>query len=59
MKFEPGKPVETDVPTVEVDPLPPGEHVFRLVVFNRRGQSSEPDEQTVIVQRRLRPPSPP
>lgn len=46
--------VRTDTPTVEVtiapsNPLPLGRHTFRLVVVDDSGNSSIPDEVTVIV----------
>lgn len=46
--------VKTETPTVEVTvapnrPLPIGRHVFRLVVVNDSGNTSVPDEVTVIV----------
>jgi hypothetical protein len=52
MKFEPNRPFESPEPTVDVDAgLPPGSHRFRLVVFNRRGQPSQPSEVVVTIER--------
>lgn len=58
MKFELDKPVETATPTVEVDPLPSGQHRFRLVVVNQTGRSSLPVELVMTVQPRGRAPRP-
>jgi hypothetical protein len=49
MKFEPEKEVETETPTVEVDPLPRGQYRFRLVVENKRKLRSAPVELVVTV----------
>jgi hypothetical protein len=60
MRFEPGRPVRLNVPSVVVDAgLEPGEHRFRLVVVNQRGTQSQPVEVTVTVVRLVpRPPLP-
>jgi hypothetical protein len=49
MKFELNKDVETDKPTVEVDPLPQGQHRFRLVVVDDKKRFSQPAEFVVTV----------
>jgi hypothetical protein len=50
VKFVVNKPITLKVPTVVVDAgLPPGEHVFRLVVENEHGLQSKPAEAIVIV----------
>jgi hypothetical protein len=53
-QFGMGQPVETEEPVVEVavdpeNPLPPGRHVFQLVVFDDAGNQSAPDLVEVIV----------
>jgi hypothetical protein len=53
------RPISTREPTVVVDPLPAGEHVFRLVVVDDAGLRSEPVEAVVTVVGRLRPVAPP
>jgi hypothetical protein len=40
--FTPGIPIETDVPAITVDGLPPGPHTFRLVVVDEAGNASLP-----------------
>ena len=53
--FQPGTPIETQDPLIEVtiDPqqpsLGPGRHRFRLVVVDNDGLSSAPDEVDVII----------
>ena len=52
MKFTPNEPIETEEPTIAVDPgLPVGLHRFQLVVVNDRGQKSEPAEIAVTITR--------
>jgi hypothetical protein len=49
--FSANKAVETTRPTVVVDSgLPVGRHVFRLVVVNRDGRSSQPAEVVVTIE---------
>ena len=50
-RFEPGRPIETDEDSILVEDLPLGRHVFRLVVTDRDGNRSEPDEIEVTVER--------
>ena len=50
-RFEPGRPIETDEDSILVEDLPLGPHVFRLVVTDRDGNRSEPDEIEVTVER--------
>ena len=40
--FTPGNPIETSVPTIPVEGLAPGSHVFRLVVVDEGGNESLP-----------------
>ena len=58
VSFVRGRPVTTELPTVEVDPgLPAGLHRFRLVVVDERGRASRvADEVTLAVVRVVRPP---
>ena len=50
--FEPGVPVRTREPRVQVDGgLRPGSYRFSLVVQNDRGQISQADEVVVVVVR--------
>jgi hypothetical protein len=49
VKFELNKPVEMETPTVDVDPLPRGQHRFRLVVKDKKERSSPPVEFIVTV----------
>jgi hypothetical protein len=54
MQFQPNIPFASPNPTIVVDAgLAPGDHRFRLVVFNERGQQSAPVEFTVSVIRRI------
>lgn len=49
-QFEPNVPVVTDVPRVIVDAgLKPGDHRFRLVVYDDEGNASQPAVFTVRV----------
>jgi hypothetical protein len=48
-KFVINKPIKTAEPVIVVDALPLGSHVFRLVVVDQSGHSSEPDELVVTV----------
>jgi hypothetical protein len=52
--FEPGAPVQTDSPEIEVTvnprrPLPIGKHVFSLVAVDNSGNRSKPARLTVEV----------
>ena len=52
--FTLGQPITTHVPEIEVTvdpqrPLPPGRHVFELVVTDDAGNASEPARVEVIV----------
>ena len=52
--FEPGAPVQTDSPEIEVTvsprrPLPIGRHVFSLVAVDNSGNRSKPARLTVEV----------
>lgn len=52
--FQPGVPLETDVPTILVEvqqgkTLPPGRHTFQLVVEDSDGLQSAADSVDVIV----------
>jgi hypothetical protein len=50
VKFVVNKPITLNVPTVVVDAgLPPGTHVFQLVVENERGVQSNPTQAVVTV----------
>lgn len=50
-RFEPNKPIETEEPAIQVDNLPLGRHLFRLVVADQDGNKSEPAELVISVQR--------
>jgi len=50
-RFEPNKPQETRESVILVEGLPLGNHVFRLVVVDDSGNTSEPDQITVTVRR--------
>ena len=53
-KFALGHPVVTPEPFVVVDGLPPGVHVFTLVVVDDDGNQSQPARAVVqVVQRRV------
>ena len=59
-KFDPGVPVTTEKPTVEVTvdleaPLPVGRHKFQLVVEDDAGNRSLPDVVEIIVRDTLNP----
>jgi hypothetical protein len=47
-------PIETNEPKIEIT-LPPGSHVFELVVEDSAGLKSLPDRVTVVVQKELVP----
>jgi hypothetical protein len=50
VKFAVGaRPVVTTTPTVVVDALPTGTHVFRLVVVDDTGLQSKPTEVAVTI----------
>lgn len=58
--FQPGQPVETTEPVVEVTvtpeaPLATGRHRFQLVVVDDAGNVSDPDVAEVIVRDTQRP----
>jgi len=48
-KFAVNKPIKTAEPSIVVDALPLGRHVFRLVVVDQNGRTSAPDELVVTV----------
>ena len=50
-RFDPERPIETSDDSILVEDLPLGRHVFRLVVTDRDGNRSEPDEIEVTVER--------
>src|SRR4051812_2425135 len=58
--FNIGQTAETAEPTIEVTasaehPLPPGKHVFQLVVEDDSGNRSQPDTVEIIVRDTLAP----
>jgi hypothetical protein len=53
-EFKPNQPIETAEARIEVEvsesnPLRPGRHRFRLVVFDDSSNASAPDEVSIIV----------
>jgi hypothetical protein len=50
-----GRPVLTSTPTVQVDNLAAGPHVFQLVVVDDSGNASKPASVTVNVVSPIRP----
>jgi hypothetical protein len=50
-RFEPNRPIETREPEIVVEQLPLGRHVFRLIVVDRDGNQSPPDELVITVRR--------
>lgn len=54
--FTIGKPITTDVGGIEVDGLPAGSHRFQLVVEDRNGVRSQPQQIVVLVRDRVLPP---
>lgn len=56
--FKPGSQVTTEQPTVSVDKLTLGTHVFQLVVVDDDGNESAPDRAEVTVMRSTRPSQP-
>jgi hypothetical protein len=56
-QFELGKPVPSAEPVIIVDKgLPPGRHLFQLVVEDNLGTVSEPHSVLVIIQAQTGPP---
>lgn len=55
-QFEPGKPICSAQPVIIVDKgLPPGRHVFQLVVEDNLGTLSEPAHVLIIIEAQTGP----
>ena len=58
-RFQPKKPIVTDRPLITVDAgLPPGKYRFRLVVEDRQGRQSAPEEAVVEIRPAQQPSAP-
>jgi len=58
--FQIGTTIETTEPAIDVTvtaaaPIPPGTHVFQLVVVDDAGNQSDPDKEKVVIRDTVKP----